>query len=54
MSESLFNKVAGLRPATLFKKEILALVFSCEFYEFIRTQFLQNIFGRLLLYLQFQ
>ena len=28
-----FNKVAGLRPATLLKKETLALVFSCEFYE---------------------
>ena len=28
-----FNKVAGLRPATLLKKETLAQVFSCEFYE---------------------
>ena len=26
-----FNKVAVLRPATLLKKETLALVFSCEF-----------------------
>ena len=24
-----FNKVAGLRPVTLFKKETLAQVFSC-------------------------
>ena len=30
---SFFNKVAGLSPATLFKKETLARVFSCEFCE---------------------
>ena len=28
-----FNKVAGLRPATLIKKKALAQVFSCKFYE---------------------
>ena len=28
-----FNKVAGMRPATLLKKETLAQVFSCEFCE---------------------
>ena len=33
MPESLFNKVAGLRPATLLKTETLAQVFSCEFCE---------------------
>ena len=27
------NKIAGLRPATLLKKETLAQMFSCEFYE---------------------
>ena len=27
------NKLAGLRPATLLKKESLAQVFSCEFCE---------------------
>ena len=45
-----FNKVAGLRPATLLKKETLvAQVFSCEFVKFLRTPFLQNTSGRLLL-----
>ena len=33
-----FNKVAGLRPATLFK-ESLVQVFSCEFYEFSKNTF---------------
>ena len=37
--ESLFNKVAGLRPATLFKKETLAQVFSCEFCEILKNTF---------------
>ena len=46
LSQSLFfNKVAGLRPATLFKKETLAQLFSCEF-----CKFLQNTSGRLFLY----
>ena len=30
MPESLFNKVAALRPATLLKTETLAQMFSCE------------------------
>ena len=33
-----FNKVAGLRPATLFKKT-LAQVFSCEFSEISKNNF---------------
>ena len=37
--ESLFNKVAGLRPATLLKKKILAQVFSCEFFEICENTF---------------
>ena len=48
--ESLFNKVAGLRPSTLLKKrpgaacnfikkETLAQVFSCEFYELSKDTF---------------
>ena len=45
-----FNKVAGLRPATLLKKETLAQVFSCEFCEISRTPFLQNTSGQLLLF----
>ena len=40
LSHSLFlNKVAGLRPATLLKKETVAQVFSCEFYEISKNTF---------------
>ena len=39
MQESLFFKVAGLRPATLLKKETLAQVFSCEFCEISKSTF---------------
>ena len=45
MSESLFNKVAGLRPATLLKtcnfikKETQRKVFSCEFCEIFKNTF---------------
>ena len=34
-----FNTVAGLRPVTLFKKEALAQVFSCEFCELSKNSF---------------
>ena len=34
-----FNKVAGLRPATLLKKETQAQVFSCEFREISKNTF---------------
>ena len=34
-----FNKVVGLRSATLLKKETLAQVFSCEFYEISKNTF---------------
>ena len=38
--QSLFlNKVAGLRPATLFKKEALAQMFSCDFCEISKKSF---------------
>ena len=42
-----FNKVfnKGLKPATLFKKETLAQVFFCEFYEIFIPSFLQNASG---------
>ena len=52
MSESLFNKVAGLRPATLLKKETLAQVFSYEFATFLRTPFFMEHLWWLLLALQ--
>ena len=38
MSESLFDKVAGLRPVTLIK-ETLANVFSCEICEILKNTF---------------
>ena len=44
-----FNKVAGLRPATLLKKRLWHRCFPVNFVKFLRTPFLQNTFGRLLL-----
>ena len=43
-----FNKVADLRPATLLKK-LWHRCFSVNFVKFLRTPFLQNNSGRLLL-----
>ena len=43
--ESLFNKVAGLRPATLFKKRPLHRCFSVNFAKFLKHLFLQNFSG---------
>ena len=45
----LFNKVAGLRSATLLKKRLWHRCFSVNFVKFLRTPFLQNTLGRLLL-----
>ena len=51
LCQSLFlNKVAGLRSATLFKRRLWHRWFSVSFVKFLRTAFLQNIYGRLLLY----
>ena len=36
---TLFDKVASLRPPTLFKKETLAQVVSCEFCEISKNTF---------------
>ena len=48
-----FNKVSGLRPATLLKKGTLTQVFSCELCEIsIRTPFLTEHLWWLLLYIQ--
>ena len=38
-----FNKVAGLRPATLLKKETLTQVFSCKFCETFINSFFYRI-----------
>ena len=44
-----FNKVADLSPATLFKKRLWHRCFPINFSKFLRTPFLQNISGRLIL-----
>ena len=44
-----FNKVAGLRPATLLKKRLWHTCFPVSFAKFLGTTFLQKALGRLLL-----
>ena len=46
-----FNKVAGLRPAILLKKRLWHRCFPVNFAKFLRTPFLQNTSGRLLLFI---
>ena len=46
-----FNKVAGLRTATLLKKKLWHRYFLVDFAKFLRTPYLQNTSGRLLLIL---
>ena len=43
----LFNKVAGLRPATLLKGRLWHRCFPVNFAKFVRAPFLQNTSGRL-------
>ena len=45
-----FNEVASLRLATILKKRLWYKCFPENFAKFLRTPFLQNTFGRLLLY----
>ena len=44
-----FNKVVGLRHAALLKKKLWHSCFPVNFTKFLRTPFLQNTSGRLLL-----
>ena len=44
-----FNKVAGLSPATLLKKRLWHRCFPVNFVKFLRTPFLHNASGQLLL-----
>ena len=44
-----FNKVAGLRPATLLKKRLRHRCFPVSFVKFLRTPLLENASGLLLL-----
>ena len=46
-----FNKVAGPRTATLLKKKLWHRYFPVDFAKFLRTRYLQNTSGRLLLIL---
>ena len=48
-----FNKVAGLEPATLLKKRLWYKCFPVNFAKFLRTPFLQNTYGQLLLIFYF-
>ena len=48
-----FNKVAGLSPATLLKKRCWHRCFLVNFAKILRTPFLQNTSGRLLLCIEF-
>ena len=50
LPESLFNKFVGLRPASLLKKRLWRKCFPVNFTKFLRTPFLQNTSGRLLLH----
>ena len=53
LRQNLFlNKVAGLRPATLLKKRLWHRCFTVNFVKFLRTPFLQNTYGRLLLQIE--
>ena len=49
MLESLFNKVADLRPATLLKKRLWHRRFPVDFAKFLRTPFFTQHFHRMLL-----
>ena len=42
-----FNKVAGLRSATLLKKRLWHRSFPVKFVKFLKTNFLQNTSGQL-------
>ena len=44
-----FNKVEGLRPATLLKKSLWHRYFPVNFAKFLKIPFVQNTSGRLLL-----
>ena len=45
MPDLFFNKVAGLRPATLLKKRLWHRCFPVNFAKFLRTPILQNTSG---------
>ena len=45
----IFNKVAGLRPATLLRKRLWCRCLPVNFAKLLRTAFLQNTSKRLLL-----
>ena len=52
LCQSLFyNKVAGLRPAALLKKRLWHKCFPVNFGKYLRVSFLQDTFGRLLLFI---
>ena len=50
MQQSFFNKVAGLRPATLLEKKLWHRCFPVKFAKFLRTIFLELLWWLLLLF----
>ena len=48
-----FNKVTGFRPSALLKSRLRHRCFPVKFTKFLRTPFLQNTSGRLLLKIQY-
>ena len=54
LCESLFNKVGGLRPATLFKKRPWYSCFPMNFAKFLKTPFLKEHLRWLLLNIIYQ
>ena len=52
MPESLFNKVAGLRPATLLKKRDWHMGYHVNFAKFLRARSLTEYLGWLLLHVK--
>ena len=43
--QSLFDKVSGVKPATLLKKETLAQMFFCEFCEISKNTFTEHLWA---------
>ena len=47
VSESVLNKIAGLKPKSLLKKKLRQVWFGVNFAEFLKTPFSQHTSGRL-------
>ena len=52
MLESLFNKVVGLKACNFIKRRLQHKCFPVKFAKCLRVPFLQNLFSRVLFFLQ--